>query len=175
MTMHQVDEIARGLATRVRRRQALRDLGGGVLGAGLAWLGIGEARAACKPKGEKCDKNKDCCSKDCKQPANGKKGKCRCLKHGTVCEGLGSEACCSGFCTQNDGPKQRCCVLYDKKCGKDSDCCSNAFGPSACQQGRCCRTAGGNCAFPSGLQYADCCSGLFCDGDNTQQCKALPI
>ncbi len=178
MNSQHVDEIARGLATRVPRRQALRGLGGGVLGAGLARLGIGEAAVACKPPGKKCDKNKDCCGKKCR---GNKKRTCRCLKHGAACAGLGGSECCSGVCIlEIAGESVTCCVSHNDPCDKDSDCCrSLGKQASACQDGRCCRKLGEQCANPGGAQFSKCCAGavgpVFCDRFDSLECRQLPI
>ena len=54
------DELAKDLARGVSRREALRRLGGGLLGAAVAavGLGLGKASADGKGKGEACV---DCC------------------------------------------------------------------------------------------------------------------
>jgi len=172
------DELARTTAQGGTRRGLLRALSGSVLGAGLAWLGIEEAAAACKPPGKKCDKNKDCCAKKCR---GNKTRTCRCLKHGAVCAGLGGSECCSGVCLlEIAGESVTCCVSHNDKCNKDSDCCrSLGKQASACQDGRCCRKLGEQCANPNGVQFSECCSGavgpVFCDRLDSLECRQLPI
>ncbi|MDQ3412446.1 MAG: hypothetical protein M3509_10060 [Chloroflexota bacterium] len=195
MNVQLVDEIARALATRVPRRQALRGLGGSAGAVVLTRWGLEEAGAKpekCKKRkkiGQKCKlKNGTKCK--CRGGAHCKGGLCRCpngtqevngvcqevslcLGNGSVCPNSDSDSCCSGFCTY-EGPidevEPTCCVPNDESCDQTSDCCGNDQNPSLCEGGRCCRAEGGTCATPNGVQIAECCSGLVCDLDNTQQC-----
>ena len=120
------------------RRAALREM----TGAGLALVTLAKADLGlaaeddvlvegCRLSGEKCDKNHQCCSGDCrggkkrKKKKDGKKskrkeGECRCRGEGDSCNK--DAACCKGFCN-NDG---RCrCVPEGATCNKDSDCCKD--------------------------------------------------
>lgn len=123
------------------RRAALRDM----TGAGLALVSLARADLGlaaeddvlvegCRLSGEKCDKNHQCCSGDCKgskkkkkKDKNGKKrrrkqGECKCRGEGSSCSK--DAACCRGYCNKNDG---RCrCVPNNSTCNKDSDCCKGS-------------------------------------------------
>jgi hypothetical protein len=94
----------------------------------------------CRLSGEKCSKNKNCCSNLCSGRGRKKKrrknrrdedgnrnrrrdrrreGECKCRGNGSNCRK--DAACCRGFCDKNDG---RCrCVPSNDTCNKDSDCC----------------------------------------------------
>ncbi len=62
------DELARGLAQSVTRRDALQRFTVGIGSLLLAALGLprsAEARGNCKPSGRRCQSNYDCCSGLC--------------------------------------------------------------------------------------------------------------
>jgi hypothetical protein len=62
------DELAKGLAQSVSRRQALKKFSIGVAGMGLAFFGLAnraEAQTACLPFGSACKHNSACCSGQC--------------------------------------------------------------------------------------------------------------
>lgn len=131
------DNLTRMMAGLKDRRAALRDM----TGAGLALVSLAKADLGlaaeedvlvegCRLSGEKCDKNQQCCSGDCrgakkkKNKKDGKKGKrregeCRCLGEGDNCSK--DSACCRGYCNPNDG---RCrCIPDNSRCDRDQDCC----------------------------------------------------
>src|SRR5919107_216666 len=131
------DNLARMMAGLKDRRAALRDM----TGAGLALVSLAKADLGlaaeddvlvegCRLSGDKCDKNNQCCSGDCrggkkkKKKKNGKKskrkqGECRCRGEGDSCSK--DSACCRGFCNGNDG---RCrCIPDNTTCNRDQDCC----------------------------------------------------
>ena len=65
-----LDELAKGLAQSVTRRQALKKFGVGLAGMALACFGLGSKAEAssktCLPSGTSgCLRNGDCCSKRC--------------------------------------------------------------------------------------------------------------
>jgi hypothetical protein len=134
------DNLTRMMAGLKDRRTALRDM----TGAGLALVSLAKADLGlaaeddvlvegCRLSGEKCDKDHQCCSNDCrggkrkkkkKNDKNGKKnrrkeGECRCRGEGDSCNK--DSACCRGRCNQNDG---RCrCISDNGICSRDQDCC----------------------------------------------------
>src|SRR5689334_14639426 len=65
---HQFDELAKGLAQSVTRRQAFRRIGVGLASAAVALLGLrNDAHAGGSPGGAYCFNNKDCASRICKK------------------------------------------------------------------------------------------------------------
>lgn len=69
------DELAKGLAQSVTRRQALKKFGVGLAGMALACFGLASRANAtqCLPSGLPCSSEKDCCSGIClKVPGGGK-------------------------------------------------------------------------------------------------------
>ena len=68
------DELAKGMAQSVTRRQALKKFGVGLAGMALACFGLaGIAKAApkaCLPTGSRCGSDKDCCSGNCVKGRN---------------------------------------------------------------------------------------------------------
>ena len=66
---NQFDELAKGLAQSVTRRQALKRFGAGLAGMALACFGLANKADAgsggCKPNGSKCVHNGQCCSGIC--------------------------------------------------------------------------------------------------------------
>ncbi len=63
------DELAKGMAQSVTRRQALRKFGVGLAGMALACFGLADTaqagRSKCLPTGSPCAKNSQCCSHQC--------------------------------------------------------------------------------------------------------------
>jgi len=63
------DELAKGLAQSVTRRQALKKFGVGLAGMALACFGLANKAEAdkggCRPNGERCKANRECCSSVC--------------------------------------------------------------------------------------------------------------
>lgn len=96
---HSFDGLARGLASGMSRRQALKLLGASLAGGLLALFGgVGAASAAdagCKRPGKKCSTNSQCCSEIC---AN---GTCACITVGRSCHHPSD--CCSGICDPKVG------------------------------------------------------------------------
>ena len=126
---HSFDELARGLASGISRRQALKVLGGSLAGGLLAVFGVGGVAAAdeeCKPNGKKCRKNAQCCSGSC---ANGTCAACPSgtveLSNGTCatpCTGVACPDGCGGctpavgggdFCRDISGPQGECATHTD--------------------------------------------------------------
>jgi hypothetical protein len=68
------DELAKGLAQSVTRRQALKRFGVGLAGMALACFGLPNKADAgrpktCLPSGTYgCTKNQECCSRNCFRP-----------------------------------------------------------------------------------------------------------
>ena len=63
------DELAKGMAQSVTRRQALKKFGLGLAGMALACFGLANgakaAKKTCLPAGSHCDSNIVCCSGYC--------------------------------------------------------------------------------------------------------------
>jgi hypothetical protein len=76
------DELAKGFAQSVTRRQALKKFSLGLAGMALACFGLAHRAEAkrCLPIGEECTRHKDCCSGYC---------------YGSVTEGGNSIPLCS--------------------------------------------------------------------------------
>ena len=69
MNNHKFDELAKGMAQSVTRRQALKKFSLGLAGMALACFGLANTAKArkggCKPSGTGCHDNSDCCSGFC--------------------------------------------------------------------------------------------------------------
>ncbi len=78
------DELAKGLAQSVTRRQALKKFGIGLAGMALTGFGLaykaGAAKGTCLPSGSLCTGNGQCCSGVCS-----KSGKDPILPHYGIC------------------------------------------------------------------------------------------
>ena len=62
------DELAKGMAQSVTRRQALKKFGCGLAGMALVCFGLAnraEATKTCLPSGSVCNQGKQCCSGYC--------------------------------------------------------------------------------------------------------------
>jgi hypothetical protein len=61
------DELAKGMAQSVTRRQALKKFGVSLAGMALACFGLANRTEAkrCLPNGAECRRHKDCCSGYC--------------------------------------------------------------------------------------------------------------
>lgn len=165
MESERFDAICRWLTLAGSRRATLR----GSLGAGLA-IGLGrfhpvEAAAKCKNAGQKCKRDKECCSKSCQ----GKKCRCRALRQS--CTGTFSvNTCCNGLkcATNGAGEPDHCCKVLHDTCAASSDCC---IAGAECVGGECCLGEGVNCAF---VGSDACCAGLFCDTKQGITCQPAP-
>lgn len=136
MDVCRFDNLARMMAGLKDRRAALRDM----TGAGLALVSLAKADLGlaaedevliegCRLSGEKCDRDKQCCSNDCRGSKRSRKkdgknrrrseGECRCRGEGDSCSK--DSACCRGYCSPNDA---RCrCIPDNTACSRDQDCC----------------------------------------------------
>lgn len=137
MDVCRFDNLTRMMAGLKDRRAALRDM----TGAGLALVSLAKADLGlaaeddvlvegCRLSGDKCDKNNQCCSGDCKggkkkkKKKNGKnrkrkQGECKCRNEGSSCNK--DAACCRGYCKPNEG---RCrCIPDGTQCSRSQDCC----------------------------------------------------
>lgn len=113
MDKERFDAITRGLTCGSSRRAALRSLAGGFAAVvGLSRLTADDAEASatikgCRPPGQRCDKDKSCCTNHCRGNA------CACAPRGKTCLQVVS----------NQLPplpnKALCC---SSKCGKDGKC-----------------------------------------------------
>ena len=122
MDAQRFDAVGKWLATCDNRRSTLRGLAIGALAIGLGRLSLEEAAAKCKAVGQKCDKNKDCCSNLCKG------GKCKCRALGDHCDAWSD--CCTGlFCSQTHGNTCQTlqlpslCYPSGSFCTETADCC----------------------------------------------------
>jgi hypothetical protein len=72
---NQFDELAKGMAQSVTRRQALKKFSVGLAGMALACFGLANKaeanRTGCKPPGFDCKSNEECCSGYCVPNLNG--------------------------------------------------------------------------------------------------------
>jgi hypothetical protein len=70
------DELAKGLAQSVTRRQALKKFGVGLAGMALVCFGLANKAVAdksgCKPSGSTCTLSEECCSGSCLPTFGGK-------------------------------------------------------------------------------------------------------
>ncbi len=68
------DELAKGLAQSVTRRQALKKFGVSLAGMALACFGLASkamANGSCLPNGYSCNSSGECCSKHCLRTSSG--------------------------------------------------------------------------------------------------------
>jgi hypothetical protein len=92
------EELSRRVGEAGSRRAALTALAAGLAGPLLLGLRGEEAAAGlpivhCKPPGKRCNKDKKCCSGNCRR------GICTCAKRGRQCwEPLEGALCCSQRC-----------------------------------------------------------------------------
>jgi len=141
---NQFDELSKALAAGISRREALRRIGSGLVGATLAALGLGKADAAPNPCSVFCSKNfppgpaRAACLQACRQCG---------ADVSRVCFGATNAICCA----------------------PDSSCCNSSTGSAFCcpEHGNCCGdgccSAGQNCCLGSSGFF--CCEGECC-GDN---------
>ncbi len=79
---NKLDEIAKGLAQSVTRRQALKKFGLGLAGMALACFGLphkAAANKACAPSGWACTSDQQCCSGYCPPKKGNELGARYCL------------------------------------------------------------------------------------------------
>ncbi|MCC6312871.1 MAG: hypothetical protein IT337_02570 [Thermomicrobiales bacterium] len=113
MDEERFDRLTRGMFAAASRRGALRTLlaGGFAAAAAVVVPGLAadaEERSAtikgCRPPGQRCSKNKSCCTGHCR------KGACKCLRRGASCLMEVSKQlpplptkslCCSSRCSRN--------------------------------------------------------------------------
>lgn len=158
MKGNRFDATGRWLAAHGSRRATVRAVTTAALAIGLGRFDQDEAVAKCKIDGQKCKKNKECCSKKCKGKA------CRCRSLGETCNapdfGNPSENTCCGadHCWGNAcGQYPRCCSLPGNACQSNCDCC---YPGAECHGGECCLGKGANC-----WDTVDkCCDGMVCIG-----------
>ena len=108
------DDLTKALASGVSRREALRKIGGGLLGAALASLLPGRTQAApgggggpkpgrCGLPGQPCKFNRQCCpgsvclDGSCTPSCPTGQTACSCLPSNATCDSF-SAPCCSGAC-----------------------------------------------------------------------------
>jgi hypothetical protein len=137
------DNWTRMVAGKSDRRTAVMGLAGGaaaLLTLVRAELGIAQEsgvdlEAECRDNGDRCRRDNNCCSLNCKLRRNrrgggrnrrSRRGKCQCSGAGERCQrDLG---CCAGICRNGN------CDCGDDGdfCGDDNDCCARR-----CDNGRC--------------------------------------
>jgi hypothetical protein len=122
-------------ATRVIGRRGL--LSAAVVLSGLALASTPDAAAdlvACGlQKGDRCQRDNECCSGRCRRTNNRRTGRCRCSKLRKPC--FDNLDCCgvttgtsgSVVCSQpsSGGSKIVCCVSLTGPCETTADCCSD--------------------------------------------------
>ena len=152
------DRIARVIATS-SRRQLLRGLAGGAVGALLAGLGQEEAAAVCRLEGQRCNRKRRCCrAATCER--HGDKNVCVCPESQQF-RVQDRDICCPAakVCGSQSGDDRddRCCYP-DEVCLDNACCCDGCRGSKVC---------GGTCC-PS---YS-CCGGACCPAEpgNEQVC-----
>lgn len=168
MDGHRFDLVGTWLARHHGRCTTRRGLVAGALAIGLGRLSPEEAAAACKQDGQKCGKDKECCSKKCKGQ------KCRCKSLRETCTGTTGTAdntCCGSlFCSTNGcGEQKRCCKPLGDTCQSNCDCCIDG---AQCQGGECCLGEGANCLF---VGSAGCCGGLICNTKAGSTCQPFVL
>jgi hypothetical protein len=155
------DEITKALATGASRRQILRGVVAGLVGALASGLSREHAAAArrCKGAGGKCTADRDCCQDD---PARCADGKCcpkprYCASTGTCCP-PGLKCCGDGECTAGS-----CRKAQGEACTAGTECAS-----SFCVDGVCCDAAcAGECEACTLADSLGTCvpvSGATCTG-----------
>jgi hypothetical protein len=155
---HQFDELAKALAAGVSRREALRRIGGGVVGLILASLGLGKAwgqsadvdcKKFCKSALSSDPKSKEqvaTCKASCEDCQAGGNTVC-----GVSSAGGGAVTCCPQGCSSSGV----CCGTLLASCEQSSECCS----------GFVCHVAGSVCCRGVSndvcVTNEDCCPGFF--------------
>jgi hypothetical protein len=137
------------------RRAALRAAAAGAFAAALGTTRVRRVSAATDAD-QKCSQDSDCDSGVCftagKCKKNGKlTGKCRC-----GCDTDGDCPAGKDCCPLFPGVK-RCLTGADQACKFDTDCCN-----ALCQDGVCCKPAGGECGIVSSFCCSDNCVNGFC-------------
>ncbi|MGH7963892.1 MAG: hypothetical protein ACRERD_19050 [Candidatus Binatia bacterium] len=148
MDNHRFDSLVKRLSAQTSRREGLRVLLAS-LAAGAAGFTTPPLAAACRRRGELCEKDAHCCSGGCgnirKRRFKTKKGKVRHKRAGKCACSLTQEPCkiAEDCCSEGDacGPNDCvegsvCCTAIGFPCTDDCDCCFDAF---------CCEECGGVC------------------------------
>ena len=112
MDEQRFDRFARAVAGSGSRRGALRALAGGVMGVGLAAVGLRRAAAegGCRERFEVCSSRGQCCE----------------AAAGITCRTLSQD------CGNRTTPR-RCCGLRGARCSGNCDCCRDF----TCEDSRC--------------------------------------
>jgi hypothetical protein len=154
------DALSRALVAVSHRRRLLQTIGGGTLGALVAWFDLHDA-VACRPKGRRCRRNRHCCGTGvCAR------GRCRCRGANSVCGGTCCRHC---FVEDNpDAPALAFCCTPEQVCrsprGQEFDLCCYPDEICDAATGTCCRTCG------DGTGGQTCCgSDEFCS-TTTDRC-----
>ena len=208
------DDLARGLADgTLTRGKALRLMGAAVLGASLGSLsgaaaGGGVAWADddddCKPRGRRCKRNRQCCSKNCIENPSGSGKVCGCPTTKTPCGGRcvtnctppkvldancqcvcesGQVECSNGSCVSNSCPDGQSLntTTCQCECPPGQVLCNGSCVSNSCSEGqifdpsRC--TCVAQCLPEGGTCTADeqCCVGLTCCGTPLRCARPYPF
>jgi hypothetical protein len=120
----------------------------------------------CKPEGQECTNNDECCGSQCSDGTCGGGDEPACVPDGAGC--ATPDECCGKICAPNATGALLCqstCIPVSGVCTTSSDCCTGS-----CVAGECgdreveCRPLGAGCAAAD-----ECCSGAC----NNQTCQIL--
>jgi stigma-specific protein Stig1 len=167
MEGHSFDELARGLANgTVSRRQALRLVGGALVGAALASVpGVAWAR------GDQCSEGLTRCGERC---VNLRRNERHCGSCFNRCRS--TQTCCKGRCVNLQRNERHCGSCFNR-CAEGQECVGGECQggePAGCTPGTVC----GRCTQPDGGTVQCSCADLagatgtvcFSGGFNSQLC-----
>jgi hypothetical protein len=139
---HQFDELAKALAQGVPRREALRRIGTGLVGALLASVGLGEAWGQ---SGNNCTNlcrqippgpNRGRCLRNCQECGGDVTRVCRTAFGNTICCPP-HYICCDGVCVDKTAPEN--CGGCGNRCAADEVCRAAPTGGQPYNDYFCCR------------------------------------
>ena len=153
---HHLDSVARGLASgTVSRRQAVRWMGGALLGSALAIFPGVEAFAAPKPPQGRCPSGFVNCRGTCVRTESNP-SHCG----GCYIQCSPNEVCTSGQCCAGDR------VCGSRCCGADESCCDFGGGSAVCcPSGTYCGGPGLCCQFDEQVCGGQCVSTACSEGE----------
>jgi hypothetical protein len=155
------DEWAKDLARGVSRREALRRLGGGLVGALLASLGLERAWGAPNPCSTFCNSlrhpaQRKNCNNACKQCGDNVQNVCASRNSDKVACCDRGACCINGQCTPTD-------LASNENCGA---CGNRCTGGTICVSGTC-QCPSGQAVCPGGTTCCPitqaCCNGVCCN------------
>ena len=164
------DNWTRMVAGKRDRRTTVMGIAGGaaaLLTLARAELGIAQEsdvdlEAECRDNGERCRRDSNCCSVNCKvrrrrggrgRTRRSRRGRCQCAQQGDRCKR--DIGCCSGICRTGNCD----CGLQGEFCSSDNDCCSNNCSGQKCQ----CVKRGDRCTGDRECCGNNRCNGGFCN------------